>query len=223
MTNRVILSASAVLVLADLFLIFLWAPTEQVMGPIQKIFYIHVPSTWVGFLALFFVLLSSVMYLIKRDKKWDHRAYSAAEIGVIFITIGIVTGAIWAKPVWGTWWTWDPKLTTTFILWVIYIAYLLVRSYAPNREQAARWGAVIGVLGAFDIPIVYMAAQWWRTLHPELVTGALAESGGLESRMETTFYFSVIVFTVLFVYMLRFRIEQKHHEEEIENLRRLMS
>jgi heme exporter protein C len=220
MLNRTILSAAAVFIVADLFLIFLWAPIEQVMGPIQKVFYIHVPAIWVGFLALFIVLLSSIMYLIRRDKKWDHRASSAAEIGVVFITIGIITGAIWGKPVWGTWWTWDPKLTTTFILWVIYIAYLVVRSYAPNRDQAARWGAVIGVIGAFDIPIVYMAANWWRTLHPELVTGALAEGGGLEARMEITFYFSVIAFTLLFISIIRLRVTQKHQEEQIEIFRR---
>lgn len=205
--------------MANLSLIFLYAPDEQVMGIIQRIFYLHVPMVWMGFLSFFVVFVASILYLAKSNGKWDRLAVSAAEIGVVFMTAGIISGALWAKPVWGTWWTWDAKLTTTFILWVIYISYLMVRSFAPSWGQAARYSAVIGIIGFLDVPIVYMASQWWRTLHPALVTGPLSDSGGLEPSMRFTLYFSTLTVSLLLGILLWSRLKLYQIEDRIVQLR----
>ena len=204
--------------MTNLSLIFLYVPNEQVMGVVQRIFYFHVPLVWMGFLSFLIVFTASIMYLANSNEKWDRLAVSAAEIGVVFMTAGIISGALWAKPVWGTWWTWDAKLTTTFILWVIYISYLMVRSFAPSKEQAARYSAVIGIIGFLDVPIVYMASCWWRTLHPALVTGPLSDSGGLEPSMRFTLYFSTITLTLLLGILLWSRIKLYQIEDTIMKL-----
>ena len=218
--SQLLLLVAAPLFLVDLYLIFQYAPTERVMGIVQRLFYFHVPTVWVGFLAFFMVFVFSIMYLLKRTEVWDRRAYAAGEVGMLFLTVAIVTGAIWAKPVWGTWWVWDAKLTTTFVLWLIYIGYLMVRAYAPDPQRGARWAAVVGIVGFVDVPIVYYAAQLWRTLHPELVTGPFSETGSLEPAMRTTLYFSTLVFTLVFVYLFRERTAQRRDEQELEELRR---
>jgi heme exporter protein C len=217
--DHVFLGITGALFLVNLYLIFYWVPTERVMGIVQRLFYFHVPLIMAGFLGFFIVFVASIAYLVTRSEAWDRRALAAAEVGLVFMTAGIVTGAIWAKPVWGTWWTWDPKLTTTFILWVVYITYLMVRNFAPSRGQAARYAAVIGIIGFIDVPIIYLASEWWRTLHPELVTGPLSETGSLESRMETAFRFSTVTFIVLFAYILRWRVFQCRDADDIEELR----
>ena len=218
-----LLGLAAGLVLADLALIFFYVPTEQVMGIVQRIFYIHVPLVWMGFVSFFIVFIASIAYLIKRTAVWDRRAHAAAEVGTVFLTAAILSGAIWAKPVWGTWWTWDPKLTTTFVLWIIYLGYLMVRSFAPTPGQGARYAAVVGIIGFIDVPIVYMASEWWRSLHPELVAGPLSESGSLESSMRVVLYFSTLTFAVLLFYLLRQRTSQRQMEDEVESLHAALS
>ena len=218
--QNLFLGAATALFLTNLYLIFFWVPTERVMGIVQRIFYFHVPIVWMGFLSFLIVFIASIGYLVRRTQVWDRRAAAAAEVGTIFMTAGIITGAIWAKPVWGTWWTWDPKLTTTFILWVTYLGYLMVRNLSPGPSQAARYSAVIGIIGFVNVPIVYMASTWWRTLHPELLTGPFADTGGLESSMRTVLYFSTLTFGALLVYLLRARIGQRRVEDEIAELRR---
>lgn len=203
---------ASALVLIDLVLIFLWVPTEISMGVIQRIFYVHVPAALIGFVGFFVVFLASIDYLIRGRLCSDRLAQSAAGVGVVFLSIAILTGAMWAKPVWGTWWTWDPKLTTTFILWIIYLGYLLVRVYASNAEQGSRLAAVVGIIGFIDVPIVYMAAEWWRSLHPELLEGPLSDSGSLEQAMSRVFLFSLITFGVLFTYLVLFRFRQLQDE-----------
>ena len=217
-----LLLLGAAFLLADLYLIFQYVPTERVMGIVQRLFYFHVPTVWVGFLAFFIVFVSSIAYLVKRTDVWDRRAYAAGEVGMLFLTVAMVTGAIWAKPVWGTWWVWDAKLTTTFVLWLIYIGYLIVRAYAPDRQRGARWAAIVGIVGFVDVPIVYYAAELWRSLHPELVTGPFAETGSLESAMRTTLYFSTLTFTLLFVYLFRERTAQRADEQALDELRARM-
>ena len=214
-----LLLVGAAFLLADLYLIFAYVPTERVMGIVQRLFYFHVPTVWVGFLAFFIVFVSSIAYLVKRTDVWDRRAYVAGEVGMLFLTVAMVTGAIWAKPVWGTWWVWDAKLTTTFVLWLIYIGYLMVRAYAPDRQRGARWAAIVGIVGFVDVPIVYYAAELWRSLHPELVTGPFAETGSLESSMRATLYFSTLTFMLLFVYLFRERTAQRANEQALDELR----
>ncbi len=220
MVRLALLMASAVLMLANLGLIFLWAPTELVMGQVQRIFYFHVPVAWVAFLAVFIVFVASILYLWRGQRRWDALAHSAAEIGVLFITLMLISGATWAKPVWGVWWTWDPRLTTSLIMWLIYVAYLMLRAYAPTPSQAARYSAVLGIVGFVDVPIVYFAVEWWRNIHPEMVIGPLAETGSLEGSMVVTFLFSLLAFTVLFAYLLWERVGLRNSEDTLRAVRR---
>ena len=164
-------------------------------GIVQRIFYFHVPVAWVGFLAFFITFIFSILYLWKRTVKWDAIAHASAEVGVIFTTLVLITGPIWAKPVWGIWWTWDARLTTSLVLWLTYIAYLLVRSYATDPARSARFGAVIGIVGFIDVPIVFLTVNLWRTQHP----GVIIFEGGLMPPMLATLLVSIAAFTVLYV------------------------
>ncbi|MFQ5860676.1 MAG: cytochrome c biogenesis protein, partial [Dehalococcoidia bacterium] len=167
----VLLVLTGVLMLVNLYLIFLWAPTDAILGEVQRVFYFHVPIAFVSLMAFFVVFLGSVLYLLRGTRRWDILAHSAAEVGVLFTTLTLITGSIWARPIWGVWWTWDPLLTTTLILWLIYVGYLMLRAYAPTLAQGARFSAVLGIVGFVDVPIVYFAANWWRSVHPERVVG----------------------------------------------------
>lgn len=211
---------SAAMMLVTLYLIFLWVPTEKNLGVSQRIFYFHVPLAWVGFLAFFFVLVGSVGYLWKRTEGWDRLAYSAAEIGVLFTTLMLITGIIWAKPVWGVWWTWEPRLTTSLILWLIYVAYVMLRAYAPKGDQGARYAAILGIAGFVDVPIVYLSIYWWRTVHPQAIVGPAAR-GNLDSSMYMVLMISAVTFTIFFAYLLLERMSLKRSEEELEALRGL--
>lgn len=190
-----------------LWMALYYAPTEKTMGDAQRIFYFHVPSAWIGFLAFFIVFVSSVMYLLKGTRKWDVLALSAAEIGVVFTTLVLVTGPIWAKAAWGTYWTWDARLTTTLILWFIYIGYLTLRSTVDDIRKA-RLAAVLGIVGFLDVPVIYLSVTIWRTMHPTLL---ISETGGLEATMRTTLFVALASFTLLFALLLaaRVRLEQK--------------
>ena len=210
-----LLALTCVLMVVDLYLIFMWAPTDAILGEVQRIFYFHVPIAWVAFLAFFIVFVGSVLYLWKRDPRWDALAHSAAEIGVVFATLILITGVIWAKPVWGVWWTWEPKLTTSLILWLIYVAYLMLRIYAPNRTQGATYAAVLGIIGFVDVPIVYFAVEWWRAVHPEAVVGPLADTGSLEPSMRSVLMFSLLTFTLLFALILRERLAMRTMEDTL--------
>jgi heme exporter protein C len=199
----------------NMYLIFMWVPTEKNLGIVQRIFYLHVPTAWVAFLAFFLVLIGSIGYLIKRDKAWDRLAFASAEVGVLFTTVLIVTGVMWAKPVWGVWWNWDPRLTTSLILWLIYWAYITLRAYSPSPEQGAKYAAILGIIGFLDVPIVYFSIKWWRTLHPQAVIGP-GSTGGLDSSMGLLLLISTIVFTILFVCLLSTRMSLRKMEESIE-------
>ena len=214
----VLLLASATLMGVTLYLVYFWVPTEQNLGVSQRIFYFHVPLGWLGMLSIVVVAVASFAHLATGNEKWDSLAYSTAELGVIFATLIIVTGSIWAKPVWGVWWTWDAKLTTTLILWFIYVSYLMIRAYAPKGSQGRRYGAVVALMGAIDAPFIYMATVWWRTAHPDLNIGPLAESGGLDSRMALTFLVSMIAFTVLYGYVLAERYSLRRLESDLDVL-----
>ena len=209
--SKYYLFLTGIIILSDVALITLFAPTEIIMGDVQKILYIHVPNAWVGFLFFFFVFIASVMYLITKDIRWDYFGQSAGEIGVVTTTIMVISGAIWAKPVWGVWWTWDPKLTTSLIMWLMYIGYLMLRAYSSNQRQGATYASVLGVISFINVPIVYMASVWWRTVHPEMIIGPLKESdAGLTVSMGFILIYSTFAFTVLGIFLLvrRFQIQQ---------------
>ena len=205
-----------------LYLIFFWVPTELNLGVSQRIFYFHVPLGWLGMLSIVIVAIASITHLVTGKEKWDSLAYSAAELGVVFATLIIVTGAVWAKPVWGVWWTWDAKLTTTLILWFIYVSYLMVRAYAPKGSQGARFGAVVALFGAIDAPIIYMATVWWRTAHPELNAGPLAEDLDAigSGRIYATLLLSTVTFTVLYAYLLVERFSLRRAEGSLDEIYR---
>lgn len=158
------------------------APEEKTMGEIQRIFYYHVPSAWTSFLCFFANFLASIFYLARRKASpssagaADAFALSSAEVGVVFCTIVLVTGPLWARPVWGIWWTWDARLTTTLILWLIYVSYIFLRHYAVGG-QAPVLAAVVAILGFLDVPLVYMAIRWFRTQHPQPVIAGGPGSG----------------------------------------------
>ncbi len=203
-----------VLIIASLAMVFLFVPTEATMGIVQRIFYFHVPVAWTAFLAFFIVFIGSVMFLWRRDEKWDTIANSAAHIGVVFTTLVLITGSIWAKPIWGVWWVWEPRLTTSLVLWLIYVGYLLVRSYASEPSRGARYAAVVGIVGFVDVPIVALAITMWRTQHPAPVIF----TGGLAPAMLLTLITSLTAFTCLFALLLKLSFEINKDENELRLL-----
>jgi heme exporter protein C len=206
---------SFILIMAALYLVFLYVPTEATMGVVQRIFYFHVPLAWVSFLAFFVLFIGSVLYLWKRNQKWDVMASTSAEVGMVFTTLFLVTGSIWAKPIWGVWWTWDPRLTSALVLWLIYIAYLMVRSYATDEARGMRFAAVVGIVGFVDVPIVALAIVLWRTQHPSPVIF----SGGLTPPMILTLLVALLAFTSLYAVLQILRTAIKNDELEIKRLK----
>jgi heme exporter protein C len=180
----------------------LWAPEDEAQGAAQRIFYIHVPSAWIGFLAFGVVFVASIAVLSTSKRKWDDLAAASAEVGVIFTLAVVLSGPIWGKSSWGIWWTWDPKLTAVFILLCMYLSYLALRSYVTEPLRRARFSAVLGIVAFLDIPIIVMAVQWWRGQHPESVmTG-----DGMESEMAITLMVGNVAFTFLFLLLLKTRM-----------------
>ncbi len=210
---------TGVMMLVDLYLIFMVAPTDSVLGHVQRVFYFHVPIAIMSFLAFFVVFLASLMFLIKRTPKWDAIAHASAEVGVVFVTLALLTGIIWARPIWNTWWTWEPRLTTTMILWLIYVAYLMVRSYAPSQSKGAIYGAVVGIVGFVDVPIVYYSVVWWRSIHPSPVVGPFAQTDALDGTMAWILLYSFITFVFFFAYMVMERMELRKTEESLGRIR----
>ncbi len=217
--KTVLAVTTGVMMLIDIWLIFMVAPTDSVLGHVQRVFYFHVPIAIMSFLAFFVVFIASLGYLIKRTPKWDAIAHASAEVGVIFVTLALLTGIIWARPIWNTWWTWEPRLTTTMILWLIYVAYLMVRSYAPSQSKGAIYGAVVGILGFIDVPIVYYSVVWWRSIHPSPVVGPFAQADALDSTMAWILLYSFITFIFFFAYMVTERIELRNTEEALGRIR----
>ena len=208
-----------ILFIGALYLVFIYVPTEQTMGAVQRIFYFHVPIAWVAFLAFFIVFIGSIMYLWKRQRRWDFIAGASAEVGIVFTTLVLVTGSIWAKPIWGVWWVWEPRLTTALILWFIYVAYLVVRSYATEEARGARFAAIVGIVGFIDVPVVAMTITLWRTQHP----GPLIFESGLAPAMLLTLIVCIFAFTALYAILLINAVTVKKDLEQIEILKEKIS
>ncbi len=213
--DRLHIGVSAALMVGALYMIFAFVPTEATMGVVQRIFYLHVPLAWLAFMSFFIVFVASIRYLWKRSQRWDLLAASAAEVGVVFTTLFLISGIIWAKPIWGVWWTWDPRLTSALVLWVIYVAYLLVRSYAPDSEHGSRFSAVVGIVGFIDVPIVALAITLWRTQHPSPVIF----SGGLAPPMLATLLVNILAFTVLYTILIRRRMALRQTEDAVREIK----
>jgi len=213
----VLLGITAVAMVTTMYLIFIWVPTEEASGVVQRIFYLHVPLAWLAFFAFSIVFIGSIMYLWKRQGKWDILAHSSAEVGVAFTTLFLITGVIWAKPVWGVWWTWDPRLTAALVLWLMYLAYLIIRPYTTDEQRGARFAAIIGIVGFIDVPIVALAISLWRTQHPS----AIIFEGGLAPSMLATLLVSLVAFTLLYWLLLTLRIAIRKDEAELIRLKEL--
>ncbi len=204
-------------VLVALWAIFMYAPTEKTLGIVQRIFYFHVSIGLNTFLAFGIVFVSSILYLWKRDLRYDIIAYAAAEIGVLLCTLVLITGSIWGKASWGAWWTWDARLTTSLVLWLIYVAYLMLRAAAGSDVKRARFAAVFGIVGFVDVPIVYFSIHWWsRSMHPVVIK----PSGiSLAPAMLHAMLISLTAITLLHVYMLFLRIGIGKASHELEGLK----
>ncbi len=218
-SQKVLALLTFVTMLCAIYAIFLYAPTEASMGDVQRIFYFHVSSAWICFLAILSVFVYSALFLITGTRKMDIKAAAAAEVGAIFATIVLVTGPLWAKPVWGIWWTWDPRLTSMFVLWLIYMGYIMLRRLIEAPEQRARLSAIFGILGAIDVPIVYMSNRWWRTQHPSPVMAG-GQGSGLDPHMKIAFFLSLAAFTFLYFYLWRIRTDLESSQEAVEALQR---
>ena len=185
--------------MVSIWMIFLYAPTDAIEGQPQRIFYFHVPVAWIGMLAFGVVTVAGIGYLWKKDERWDWAARASAELGAVFITLALITGSIWGKTTWGTWWTWDARLTTTLILWFIYIGYLMLRSYMGRTHESARSGAVLAIIGLIDVPIIYESVNWWRTLHPQAEVGT---PGALPPSVVLTLMISLVTFTLFYSFLM---------------------
>jgi heme exporter protein C len=219
MIGRMLANALGILallaMLAGLSLAFFHAPSDALQGDVQRIMYIHVPTAWVAFLAFFVVFVSSLVYLWKRLPEADRLAYASAETGVLFTALTLIDGSIWGKPTWGTWWTWDARLTTTAMLLVIYVGYLMLRSFVEEPERRARLAALVGIVGFIDVPLIYMSVLWFRTLHqpPSIQTGGVK----MPEAMLLTLLVNVGVYTLVYLFFLvkRVRLESLRAIREI--------
>ena len=181
-----------------------FTPTEAIQGPAQKIFYIHAPAAWVAFLAFGLVGLTSVLYLWLREERLDRIAESSAEVGLIFTTVVLISGPLWGKPIWGTYWTWDARLTLTLFLWFIFVAYIVLRGAVEDHQMRARYCAVLGILGALLIPFIHLSVYLFRTLHPKPIL-MKPDAPSLPPEMLTTVLLAFAAFTLLYVALLRAR------------------
>ncbi len=188
------------------------APTERTMGDVQRIFYYHVPSAWTAFCLFFTNLIASLVYLFRKDVWADALAVAAAEVGVVFCTVVLVTGPIWARPVWGIWWTWDVRLTTTLVLWLIYVSYLVLRRFSDS-SQTPKLAAVLAIFGALDVPLVYFSIWFFRTQHPQPVIGG---GGSLDPRMLHAFLLNLLSFSCFGAMLCWWRYRLQRLQLEVE-------
>jgi heme exporter protein C len=213
---------SAFLFVASLGLIFFYAPLEAVMNYVQKIFYFHIANAWVGMLGFLAAAAAGIAYLGRKDLKWDIVEVAAVEISLVFFLIAIVSGSIWARPTWGTWWTWDARLTTAAILEMIYVAYLMLRQGIEDPERRARFGAVYTLIGGLSVPLTFLSIRLWQTIHPAIigVQSAEAQGGfGMTPPMLFTMFFSLISFSVIFVTLLWIRIRLGRLAAQVDELK----
>lgn len=197
---------------------FLYAPPDAVQGEVQRIMYLHVPLILVSYLAFFVVFVTSILYLARRHERHDAIAHSSAEIGVLFTALAIAAGSIWGRPTWGTWWTWDARLTTTTILLLIFIGYLMLRALVDDPSRGATFSAVLGIIGFLDIPIIHMSVVWWRTLHqPASILRPGART--VAPDMQVALYANLAAFVLLYGYLLTKRLRLEEARWELNRLR----
>lgn len=197
----------------------LTAPPDTATGDLIRMLYFHVPAAWLAFAAFAVVALASLVYLWKRDRRWDVLALASAEIGVVMTTLTIITGSLWGYKAWGAWWVWDARLTLTLVMWLVYVGYLMLRAYVGSDEKRARYAAVIGVVGALDIPLIHFSVEWWRGQHPTAIV--LTDSGAkLAGPLLPPLFVSLLAFTVLYLFMMVVRVRLEQQRDELASLQR---
>ena len=217
MGKRILLGAVAILLLlAAGYGAFYVAPEERTMGLIYRIFYFHVASAWAGMDAFFVCFLCNLLYVWKRAPKYDWLAVSSAEVGLVLTTVVLITGPIWAHPVWGIWWTWDARLTSTFVLWLLYVSYLLLRTLVEEPDRRALLSSLFGIFAFLDVPLVFGAIRWWRTQHPSPVIMG-GPGSGLEPTMKKVLFFFVLAMHVFAAFLIveRYILEKMKNEVDI--------
>ena len=210
---------SVILVLAAFLMAMFYAPLEKVMGEVQRVFYFHVATAWVGMLGFIAVAVVAIIYLRTKDVKWDIIGVAAVEISLIFFGITIVLGSIWARPAWGTWWTWEPRLTTAAILEMVYLAYLLLRQGIEDPERRARFGAVYTLLGGLSVPLTFVSIRLFRTIHPVIIGNGGSQTMAMTGSMVATMLFSIAAFSVVFVTLFWHRIRLGQFSNKVEQLK----
>ena len=214
--------ATAVLLIVAVFLVFVYAPLERTMGAVQKVFYFHVATAWVGMLGFLVAAVVGVLYLVKGERKYDIIGLASIEISLVFFFIAIIMGSIWARPIWNTWWTWDPRLTTATIVELIYAAYMMLRQGIEDPDCRARFGAVYAILGFISVPLTFISIRLLRTIHPIVVGNSNAGSEGafsMSAKMKTAFFFSLFTYSVLFVDLMGHRVRMGRLAAKVEELR----
>ena len=219
---RILTWLTAALLAVALYLVFLYAPQEAVMGEVQRVFYFHVAAGWVGGLAFLITAIAGVVYLARGDRRWDRLAVSSVEIGVVFTFVNIVSGSIWARPIWNTWWTWDPRLVTATVMELVYLAYMLLRQGIEDPDRRARFGAVYAIVGFLSVPLTFLSIRLFRTIHPVVIgSGDPTAQGAFDMtpRMLQTFMFSLLTFTFIYATLLWHRVRLEGLHERIEQLK----
>lgn len=210
------------LLLGALYMVLIYAPREATMGDVQRVFYFHVSAGWVGALAFLVTAISGVLYLVRADRRWDRLSMASVEIGVIFTLANIVSGSIWAYPIWNTWWTWDPRLVTASIMELIYFAYIMLRQGIEDPDRRARFGAIYSIVGFISVPITFLSIRLFRTIHPVVIGSGDPSATGtfdMEPEMFQAFMFSLLAFTFIYVTLLWHRLRMQRLAEKVEQLR----
>ncbi len=210
---------SVLLLAAAAVMVFAYAPIERVMGAVQKVFYFHVATAWVGMIGFIVAAVVAIIYLVTKDLKWDAINVAAVEISLVFFFIAVVLGSIWARPAWGTWWTWEPRLTTAAILEMIYLAYLLLRQGIEDPERRARFGAVYTIVGGLSVPLTFISIRLFRTIHPVIIGGGGSEKMNMTGEMVATMLVNIAVFSVIFITLFWHRIRLGQFAETVEQLK----
>src|SRR5881296_581628 len=218
--RRLLPPLTGLVMLAALAIVFLVVPTEADMGIVQRIFYFHVASAWVAFLGFFLVAGASAAYLWNGSPTADRLAYAAAEVGVLFCTLVLVTGPIWARPIWGVWWTWDPRLTMTVVLWAIYASYLMLRAFGGGDAALGRYAAVLGIVGVLDIPLIVVSVRLLRGIHPAVLTRNEGGTGLVDPWMRIGLGVSAVALVLLATWLVDLRVRTARLAEEVAALRR---
>jgi heme exporter protein C len=217
-----VLDVASILVLAvSTYLALVFAPTEAIMGDVQRVFYFHIGTAWVGLLGFVIAAIAGIAYLTTKDSKWDRFEVAAVEVSTVFFFLTIVLGSIWARPAWNTWWTWDPRLTTAAITELIYVAYFMLRGGIEDPERRARFGAVYTLLGGLSAPITFMVIRLFRSIHPVVIGQANAsqEKMSMSGDMRVAFFFALFAFTVIFIDLIWHRVRLGALQDMVEQLK----